>query len=171
MRRQPSISLSFFMINGGAAGWSALISHFVIRQSFNSIRDLYDEQYYILQDRYTANRKPCIGYRLAAVKNENKIVAAELQLHSDQGFQYTSQAYFELTQRYSTTSSMSRRGNCYNNAMAETFFPIRKTECIHQYKPKTPKRPRNANDFIYFSNHQRIRLKTGVPPLTLRHSI
>ncbi len=49
-----------------------------------------------------------------------KAVAAELQLHSDQGFQYTSQAYFNLTKEYGITPSMSRRGNCYDNAMAET---------------------------------------------------
>ncbi|HIW14539.1 MAG TPA: DDE-type integrase/transposase/recombinase, partial [Firmicutes bacterium] len=41
-----------------------------------------------------------------------------MQLHSDQGAQYASQAYFELTQQYGITPSMSRRGNPYDNAMA-----------------------------------------------------
>ena len=44
-----------------------------------------------------------------AVRREKKKVAAELQLHSDQGFQYTSQAYFNLTKEYGITPSMSRR--------------------------------------------------------------
>ena len=57
-----------------------------------------------------------------AMKQEKKKVAAELQLHSDQGFQYTSQAYFKLTQQYGITPSMSRRGDPYDNAMAENFF-------------------------------------------------
>lgn len=70
-----------------------------------------------------------------AINNEKKRIAAELQLHSDQGFQYTSQAYFNLTKEYGITPSMSRRGNCYDNAMAENFFSILKTECIYRHKP------------------------------------
>ena len=66
---------------------------------------------------------------------------------------------------------MSRRGNCYDNAMAENFFSILKTECIYRNKPKSFKEARTLIDnYIYFYNHQRIQLKTGVAPLTLRHS-
>ncbi|PWM52024.1 MAG: hypothetical protein DBX60_05705 [Bacillota bacterium] len=57
-----------------------------------------------------------------ATKREKKTVAVELQLHSDQGFQYTSQAYFQLTKQYGITPSMSRRGNPYDNAMAENLL-------------------------------------------------
>jgi putative transposase len=49
-------------------------------------------------------------------------VAAEVQLHSDQGIQYTSSAYFNLTKEMALPPSRSRRGNCYDNAMAEDFF-------------------------------------------------
>ena len=66
------------------------------------------------------------------MEDEKKRVAAELQLHSDQGFRYTSQGYLNLTQEYGITPSMSRRGNCYDNAMAENFFSILKTECIYR---------------------------------------
>ena len=48
----------------------------------------------------------------------------DLYDNSDQGGQYTSQEYFDLTKRYGITPSMSRRGNCYDNAMAENFFSI-----------------------------------------------
>ena len=100
-----------------------------------------------------------------------KRVAAELQLHSDQGFQYTSQAYFKLTQSYGITPSMSRKGNPYDNAMAENFFSILKTECIYRHKPKTFKEANDLIDrYIHFYNHERIQNKTGVAPLTLRHS-
>lgn len=61
-------------------------------------------------------------------------VTAELQLHSDQGAQYVSHEYFTLTQSYGITPSMSRRGNPYDNALAENFFSILKTECIHRVK-------------------------------------
>ena len=58
-------------------------------------------------------------------------------IRDSQGFQYTSQAYFNLTKEYGITPSMSRRGNPYDNAMAEIFFSILKTECIYRYKPAT----------------------------------
>ncbi len=68
--------------------------------------------------------------KLAARKDKKK-VAAELQLHSDQGGQYISQEYFNLTKKHNITPSMSRRGNPYDNAMAENFFSILKAECIY----------------------------------------
>ena len=105
------------------------------------------------------------------MKKEKKKAAEELQLHSDQGFQYTSQAYFKLTQSYGITPSMSSKGNPYDNAMAENFFSILKTECIYRHLPTTFGEARTLIDnYIYFYNHQRIQLKTGVAPLTLRHS-
>lgn len=47
------------------------------------------------------------------------------------------QAYFNLTKEYGIVPSMSRRGNCYDNAMAENFSSILKTECIYRHKPAT----------------------------------
>ena len=95
----------------------------------------------------------------------------ELQLHSDQGFQYTSQAYFNLTKEYGITPSMSRRGNCYDNALAENFFWILKAECIYRHKPETfEEANKMIDDYIYFYNHERIQLKTGLSPLSLRQS-
>ena len=106
-----------------------------------------------------------------AMKQEKKRVAAELQLHSDQGFQYTSAAYFNLTQAYGITPSMSRKGNPYDNAMAENFFSILKTECIYRHKPATFSEANEMIDrYIYFYNHERIQLKTGVAPLVRRLS-
>ena len=61
-----------------------------------------------------------------AVKKEK--VANGLVLHSDQGFQYSSHAYFRLTTEYAITPSMSRRGNCLDNACIENFFGMLKTE-------------------------------------------
>ena len=66
---------------------------------------------------------------------------------------------------------MSRRGNCYDNAMAENFFSILKTECIYRHKPASFIEANDMIDrYILFYNRERIQLKTGVPPLTLRHS-
>lgn len=135
------------------------------------IRDLYDNSIvaYKTGTRQTVNL--VLDTIRLAVKKEKKSVAAELQLHSDQGFQYTSPAYFNLTKEYGITPSMSRRGNCYDNAMAENFFSILKTECIYRHKPATLAEARDMIDrYIHFYNHERIQLTTGVAPLSLRHS-
>ena len=64
---------------------------------------------------------------------------------------------------------MSRRGNPYDNALAENFFSILKTECIHRSKIATFEEARSLiDDFIYFYNHQRIQLKTKLTPLEKR---
>ena len=133
------------------------------------IRDLYDNSIvaYKTASRQTVNL--VLDTIRLAMKKEK--VAAELQLHSDLGFQYTSQAYFKLTQSYGITPSMSRKGNPYDNAMAENFFSILKTECIYRHKPKTLQEANELIDrYIYFYNHERIQTKTGVAPLSLRHS-
>ena len=64
---------------------------------------------------------------------------------------------------------MSRRGNPYDNAMAENFFSILKTECIYRVKLKTYDEAKKLIDeYIYFYNNQRIHLKTKLTPLELR---
>ena len=103
---------------------------------------------------------------------EKETVTAELQLHSDQGFQYTSQAYFSLMKEYGITPSMSRRGNCYDNAMAENFFGILKAECLRKHKPKTIREAKLLIDnYIYFYNYERIQLKTKLTPLEKRRQL
>jgi transposase InsO family protein len=135
------------------------------------IRDLYDNSIVAYKTATQQTVNLVLDTIRLAMKKEKRKVAAELQLHSDQGAQYASQAYFELTKSYGITPSMSRKGNPYDNAMAENFFSILKTECIYRHKPKTFK---DANDlidrYIHFYNHERIQNKTGVAPLTLRHS-
>ena len=51
--------------------------------------------------------------------------------HSDRGRQYASYAYQELLREYGITQSMSRSGNCYDNAFVESFFGTLKTELVH----------------------------------------
>ena len=64
---------------------------------------------------------------------------------------------------------MSRRGNPYDNAMAENFFSILKTECIHSIKLQTYEDARLLIDeYIDFYNNERIQLKTKLTPLEKR---
>ncbi|PLR29221.1 IS3 family transposase, partial [Chimaeribacter californicus] len=55
---------------------------------------------------------------------------AGILFHSDQGSQYSSVSYREMALRYGMTSSMSRRGNCWDNAVAERLFRSLKTEWL-----------------------------------------
>lgn len=135
------------------------------------IRDLYDNSIVAYKTAESQTVSLVLDTIRLAMKQEKKKVAGRLQLHSDQGFQYTSQAYFNLTKEYGITPSMSRRGNCYDNALAENFFSILKSECIYRQKIKTLQQANQLiDDFIYFYNHERIQLKTGVAPLERRHS-
>ena len=154
--------------------WVTDISYIHTREGvlyLSMIRDLYDNSIVAYKTASRQTVSLVLDTIRLAMKKEKKRAAAELQLHSDQGFQYTSQAYFKLTQSYGITPSMSSKGNPYDNAMAENFFSILKTECIYRHKPKTF---REANDlidrYIHFYNYERIQNKTGVAPLTLRHS-
>lgn len=64
---------------------------------------------------------------------------------------------------------MSRRGNPYDNALAENFFSILKTECIYRAKLQTYEEARLLIDeYIHFYNNQRIQLKTKLTPQELR---
>ena len=154
--------------------WVTDISYIQTKQGvlyLSMIRDLYDNSIVAYKTATQQTVNLVLDTIRQAVHREKKKVAAELQLHSDQGFQYTSQAYFNLTKEYGITPSMSRRGNPYDNAMAENFFSILKTECIYRRKPATFSEANEMIDrYIQFYNHERIQTKAGVAPLTLRHS-
>jgi transposase InsO family protein len=55
----------------------------------------------------------------------------ELLHHSDRGVQYASGAYRPVLAAHGVAVSMSRRGNCYDNAVIESFFASLKTELVH----------------------------------------
>ena len=150
--------------------WVTDISYIHTKQGvlyLSVIRDLYDNSIVAYKTGTEQNVELVLSTIRAAKKKEK--VTAELQLHSDQGFQYTSHSYFKLTQSYGITPSMSRRGNPYDNALAENFFSILKTECIYRVKLKTFEEARNLiHQYIYFYNNQRIQLKTKLTPLEKR---
>jgi len=91
-------------------------------QYLSMIWELYDNSIVA----YKTSTKQTINLVLDTIRlvmrKEKKRAAAELQIHSDQGFQYTWQAYFDLT-KYGIIPSMSRRGNGYDNAMAMYLPP------------------------------------------------
>ena len=132
------------------------------------IRDLFDNSIVAYKTGTEQNINLVLSTIRAAKKKEK--VTAELQLHSDQGFQYTSHGYYCLTKSYGITPSMSRRGNPYDNALAKNFFSILKTECIYRINLNTFDEAKQVIDqYIYFYNHQRIQLKTKLTPIEYRN--
>lgn len=90
-------------------------------------------------------------------------------LHSDQGFQYTSKLYERLTSQYGITPSMSRKGNCFDNAAAENFFSHLKSELINRVKLKDYEEAKKAiDDYIRYYNNERIQVKLKMAPLEYR---
>ena len=150
--------------------WVTDISYIHTKQGvlyLSIIRDLYDNSIVAYKTSTTQNIALVLNTIKAAKKKEK--ITAEVQLHSDQGFQYTSNPYFKLTQSYNITPSMSRRGNPYDNSLAENFFSILKTECIYRIKLKTYDEARLIiSQYIDFYNNDRIQLKTKLTPFEKR---
>ncbi len=138
LHRYPNLLNRNFHAERPNQKWVTDISYIKTGQGvlyLSVIRDLYDNSIVAYKTGTEQNISLVLSTIRAAKKKEK--VTAELQLHSDQGFQYTSQAYFKLTQSYHIEPSMSSRGNPYDNAMAENFFSILKTECIYRAKIRT----------------------------------
>lgn len=66
-----------------------------------------------------------IAALLMAIKRRGGHCALGLFLHSDRGVQYSSERFREQLAAHGITASMSRRGNCYDNARAEAFFTLK----------------------------------------------
>src|SRR5215213_1200540 len=86
-----------------------------------------------------------------------------LILHSDRGVQYASNPYREVLERHGIRQSMSRRGNCLDNAPMESFFASMKKEHVHQARFRTREEAKAAV-FEYveiFYNRQRLHSALG----------
>ncbi len=124
----------------------------------SAILDLYD-RHVVAYRISTRNDSKLVTDTIKAAMKMKK-VTVKRQLHSDQGLQYTSHAYFSLTKEYGISPSMSRRANPYDNAVAENFFGMFKTECIYPCKPQTLAEVRQlVRLYMDFYNGERMTLK------------
>ena len=91
-------------------------------------------------------------------------------LHSDQGWQYQMAAYRQILAEHGIIQSMSRKGNCLDNAAMESFFGRLKTECFYGREFNTREEIVNAvRDYLDYYNHRRIQLKLkGLSPIQYR---
>ena len=144
--------------------WCTDISYIPTKEGFvylSVIKDLYDN-FVVAYKVGTENNNNLVYETVKAAKRE---VTAELQLHSDQGFQYTSDGYFKLTKSYHITPSMSSPGTPLDNACAENFFSTLKSEWLYRYTPATKEEARLLlGEYIHFYNYERIQLKTKLTP-------
>lgn len=91
-------------------------------------------------------------------------------LHSDQGWQYQMQGYQEVLQKRQIKQSMSRKGNCLDNAVMENFFGILKSEMfyLNQFK-SIEELKKEIDNYIKYYNNDRIKLKlNGLSPVQYR---
>ena len=151
--------------------WVTDISYIPTKQGncyLSIIRDLYDNS--IVSYKLAMDMTVKLVLDTIRLAKQKEKVTTELQLHSDQGAQYVSHEYFTLTKSYGITPSMSRRGNPYDNAMAENFFSILKSECINRVKLQTyDDASIIISEYIHFYNNERIQLKTKLTPLEKRN--
>ena len=133
----------------------------------STIKDLFDG--FIVAHEFGRENSQALVNKTLQKATHNEKVTAELLLHSDQGHQYTSQAYFVLTQQYNITPSMSRRANCWDNAPMENFFGQLKEEALRQVRNPTFEEARRIiEDYVCFYNYERIQLKTRQTPFERR---
>lgn len=91
-------------------------------------------------------------------------------LHSDQGWQYQMVHYQNRLKEAGLKQSMSRKGNCHDNAVMESFFGTLKSECFYLTEHKNISELRMAIDeYIHYYNHERIKQKLkGLSPVEYR---
>lgn len=108
-----------------------------------TIMDLYNRKVigWSMSNRMTTNTTtiPALNYAL----RENQPLEG-LIFHSDRGVQYASNDFREILKKHHIIQSMSGKGNCYDNAVAESFFHTLKTELVYHERYQTRNQARNS---------------------------
>jgi putative transposase len=93
-----------------------------------------------------------------------------LLLHSDQGWQYQMKFYQRMLKDNRITQSMSRKGNCYDNCVIESFFGLLKTEFFNNQSFSSLQHFQDELDhYIHYYNNSRIKAKLkGLSPVQFR---
>lgn len=91
-------------------------------------------------------------------------------LHSDQGWQYQMPAYRKMLEDGAVVQSMSRKGNCHDNAAMESFFAVLKSEFFYLNKFSSFEQLETGlAEYMHYYNHDRIKLKLdGLSPVQYR---
>jgi len=123
------------------------------------ILDLYSRQVvgWSMSERMTADLV-CNALQMAVFKRKrpNGVI-----VHSDRGSQYCSHAYRQLLEKHQLVGSMSAKGNCYDNACAESFFHSLKVEAIHGERFSTREAIRQTVFEYIETDYNRLRLHSA----------
>lgn len=175
--RYPNVLNRDFAATQPNQKWVTDVTYIHTQQGWaylSTIKDLYDPEraqgvgFIVAHVFDHSNSIALVTRTLRQAKQKEKITEG-LILHSDQGTQYTSQAYHLLINEYHMTPSMSRHGNCWDNAPMENFFSHLKEEYLRHFKKPTFQEAQQLiAEYIYFYNYERIQLKTRQTPFETR---
>lgn len=133
------------------------------------IMDLYDRT--ILA--HTMSNSPTTEFTASSLKEAIEMFAPneQLMVHTDQGIQYQHKSWRNLIAQVGGVQSMSRKGNCYDNAVMENFFGHLKTEMYHGEHFTSVKQFRKAvDDYILWYNTKRLQAQfKGLTPMHYRN--
>lgn len=137
----------------------------------SAIKDLWNNEivgFHI--SRHNDNPLVLETFRKAFEKHKD---VTGLIVHSDQGSQYTSHAYHDMLPQVGAQISMSRRGNCYDNASIESFFSHLKVEALYPYDIRSiDEAQRRIEEFIRFYNEDRAQRKLNkLTPVEYRNQL
>ena len=125
-----------FLVPQPSKAWVSDITYIHTKEGFlylTTIMDLYDRKIigWSLSDGMSTNETTLASWKMA-IRNRN--VQKGLIFHSDRGVQYANNKFANVLDSYKVTRSMSRTGDCWDNAVAESFFKSLKTELIYGNK-------------------------------------
>jgi len=166
----PNILKQNFRTERPNQKWGTDITYIRTQQGFvylAVIKDFFDKS--ILG--YALSRDFSIHLVLKALQmaSENVLSPQGVILQSDQGPQYQSAPYRQFTSKYGIIPSMSRPGNCLDNAPTESFFSHLKEEWLRHVKIANLEQAVSmVEHYIDFYNHDRIQLKTKLTPFEMR---
>jgi len=151
--------------------WATDITEFSMfgeKLYLSPILDMYNSE--IIS--YSINNRPVLGQVLNMLDNAFEKIAdgTNLILHSDQGWQYQHNRYQNSLKNKGIMQSMSRKGNCLDNAVMENFFGLLKSELLYLRTFKSlAEFKQELIKYIDYYNNQRIKSKLkGLSPVQYR---
>jgi len=154
----PNILEIKFKVVAPNQKWATDITEFNVSWNklyLSPIIDLFNQE--IIS--YELNERPVFNQVVTILKKAFKKIPdnTNLMLHSDQGWQYQMKQYQYLLKEKGITQSMSRNGNCLDNAIIENFFVIFKSELFYLKRYKSINQlKKEINEFIIYYNNERI---------------
>lgn len=151
--------------------WVTDVTEFSILGSkiyLSPIMDLFNREIISYKISERADFKQTISMLEEALKKIPE--ETNLILHSDQGWQYQMKIYQHILKQKGIRQSMSRKGNCLDNAVMENFFGLLKSELLYLQKFESVEQFRNElEQYIDYYNNKRIKIGlNGMSPVQYR---